>query len=88
MLSLLATSFHSGFGPSGKNAIPNGWQSPRAKIPFWVGKALPAGTRSTRTVLDALSATNRSPFGANRMARGLAMPTPPSRPKNRPALSA
>jgi hypothetical protein len=39
-------------------------------------------------VLDALSATNRSPFGANRMARGLAMPTPPSRPKNRPALSA
>jgi hypothetical protein len=40
----------------------------------FVGRVLPAGMRRTRTVLDVLSATNRSPFGATRMARGPARP--------------
>jgi len=38
------------------------------------GRAVPEGTRSTRTELLSLSATNRSPFGAVRITRGAFSP--------------
>jgi hypothetical protein len=43
-------------------------------LPLLVGVAVPAGMRYTRTALERLSATNKSPLGAMCIARGLGRP--------------
>src|ERR1700722_13167480 len=73
MASAQPGTFEESFITAALPAISPGAAN-RVKTSFWVGEALPAGIRRTRTVLDALSATNKSPFGTNRMERGLASP--------------
>lgn len=49
--------------------MPNGCCKPLANTVFIEGLALPVGTRNTCTEPDMLLATNKSPFGATRIAR-------------------
>src|SRR6266404_7781711 len=51
--------------------MPCGSYSPLANTATFSGLALPAGTRNTWTELDIVLTTNKSPFGATRIARVL-----------------
>src|SRR6267142_2873312 len=51
--------------------MPCGSYRPLANTEICCGLALPAGTRNTWTELDIVLTTNKSPFGATRIARVL-----------------